>query len=126
MSQLSDSTKRWTPTSRQPMSIDFSCDQDMLETQRPTSKERRNTSLKRRKMSLSRILFQISFYVIDIINFNPLFLHHHGNHKTKCQIFVIYASHRTCFQFKFLKSINFCKNDFLISQRHYFSTPIIM
>ena len=76
------------PPSREPICNECSCEQQLIETIHPSSG-------KRERSSLSQILFQISFYVIDLVNFNPYQLHCYGNHTLKGYIPILPATHTT-------------------------------
>ena len=107
------------------MSIDFSCDQHMLETECPTSEERRKVSLWRRKVSLLWILFQISFYVIDLIT---LTLNSFIAMVTTFQNVVLSNSTQSvqqCFQVKISKSANFYKNGIPIARCIYILSQLL-
>ena len=119
MSQLSDSSSPLALLSHQPISDQLSQEQNMIETECPTSK-------RQRKRSLLSILFQISLYVIDLINFDPNYLNNYWHLILKSYISQLCASTTTYYNLKFLKSINFCKKG-KPKQKHQFkSTTTIM
>ena len=107
MSQLSDSPNLLTLSSCQPISDQLSHEHNMIETEHPTTK-------RQRKRSLLSILFQISLYVIDLINFDLNYLNNYWHLILKSYICQLCTPHTTFlnlkFKFKFFKSINFCKN----------------
>ena len=119
MSQLSDSSNIFTLLSHQPISDQLSCEQNMIETKCPTSK-------RQRKRSLLSILFQISFYVVDLINFDLNYLNNYWHMIFKSYISKPCASSTTYYNFKFFKSINFCKNGKQKQKHQFKSTATIM
>ena len=79
-----------------------------------------------KERSLLSILFQISLYVIGLINFDLNYLNNYWHLILKSYISQLCASSTTCYNFKFFKSINFCKNG-KPKQKHQFkSTTTIM
>ena len=87
----------------QPTSIKSSRDQHLIETIGPSSR-------KRRKLSLSKILIQISFYVIDLVNFNPYQFHCYGNQTLKGYIPMLPATCTTFSCHKIFNSTKFLQN----------------
>ena len=114
-SQLSDSSNLLTLSSHQPICDQLSHEQDMIETECPTSKR-----------SLLSILFQISLYVIDLINFDLNYLNSYWLLILKSNISQPCVSSTTCYNFKFFKSINFCKNGKAKQKCQFKSTATIM
>ena len=91
------------PPSHEPICIECSCEQQLIETICPSSR-------KRERSSLSRILFQISFYVIDLVSFNPYQLHCYGNHTLKGYIPILPTTHTTFSCHKIFNSTKFLQN----------------
>ena len=113
-SQLSDSSNLSTPLSHQPINDQLSHKQNMIGTECPTSK-------RQRKRFLLSILFQISLYVIDLINFDLNYLNNYWHLIFKSYISQLCASSTTCYNLKFFKSINFWKNG-KPKQKHQFKS----
>ena len=88
--------------SHEPIHIEPLCEQQLIETIHLSSG-------KRERSSLSRILFQISFYVIDLVNFNPYQLHCYSNHTLKGYIPILPATHTTFSCHKIFNSTKFYK-----------------
>ena len=78
------------------------------------------------KEILLSILFQISFYAIDLINFDLNYLNTYWHQIFKSYISPLCASSTSCYNFKFFKSINFGKNDKPKQKHQMKSTASIM
>ena len=88
------------PLSHEPICIECSHEQQLIEKIHPSSG-------KRERSSLSQILFQISFYVIDLVNFNPYQLHCYSNHTLKGYIPILPATRTTFSCHKIFNSAKF-------------------
>ena len=91
------------PLSREPICIKHLREQQLIETIHPSSG-------KRERSSLLQILFQISFYVIDLVNFNPYQLCCYGNHTLKVYIPILPATRTTFSCHKIFNSTKFLQN----------------
>ena len=100
------------PLSHEPICIEHSCEQQLIETIHPSSG-------KRERSSLSQILFQIRFYAIDLVNFNPYQLHCYGNHTLKGYISILPATCTTFSCHKIFNSTKFLQNGKPIRLRNF-------
>ena len=98
--------------SHEPIHIERSHEQQLIETIHPSSG-------KRERLSLSQILFQISFYFIDLVNFDPYQLHCYGNHSLKGYIPILPATRTTFPCHKIFNSTKFLQNGKPIRLRNF-------